>query len=991
MNGKSVDKDEAAFNNDAIMGDDSRLETASETRKERIRRLNRERQRRRRQKLKLSRQVESGLTPTTAPGNVNLFETQHEPNHEDAQTVNAELPTPTGQRKTKPTRRRQSPRKLKIKQENEFEEVSSDLSSTNPTTQPEVCHENANEIPGTSSDTVCVQIPVPLVATEIEVEDENYFDDDEEEFLDEELDLSDEEDEERAKAGENYRRRCDQMSEEDLASRREYYRDRERKKRQTMTPNEVSARREKQRELKRKQKERMTPDQIEALRARYREWRRKRKETMTPEQLEIIRRGNRERQRRRRERLGIRKRAATSQPKGVSDAVLLGIKNRHGRSLSETEAIFNIADAVPTTMSVKRGRAGNQRSSSTSTGRKHLQGPQAVPVAGPQAMALPITQPVVATGHSPLPSVSTLAGPNTATPTHQSQTTVPGGIPPLQTTPLPGLSTIAQGPAQITTSVSATGPSGAIYQSMPLPGVQGFLHSMPVVSGAQGTMLTGFQGTPMQGMGAGTFIPPTMNKDGQVLHSISTLLPVAPLQGISQGLTFLTPVTGAGPMATMQGFPDPRYVMAAPVRPQNPSQLASPTQQATGLVQAAETVSIAMPQEPVQQVGSELKISASEIQPTLVAPDAPPPTLTQRGKGRGRKRAATVAAADVLASLSAGSPGNTPMASMLSAMASAKGESANQQIPPQPAPTQEQTTSVVVAKGQNIEQENYQVMSVGATMPTQQINQAAGAMLGVAPAVPGKTPLNQPTAVTQQVSAERKSYTTLTTAVTSLPMDMNANTFAGFPAQNVAGFPAFKGFETLFANIPNANVYRGPYGMPIVDTRSGNLMGFGQLPEQQLNIGNRISVAIETDEIKRATVATNTGDVESDADMNKVNVESVGTMTDSLYKSSVGTETDAVDTEDASGRTEALKESETRDKSELIEEETGQWEKMEGQDKNEEKSGPEEQKSDKMEMSEKMEICEDENPPENNKLLTANHERNVETAADLMDADAQCL
>lgn len=886
MNGKSVDKDDAAFNNEPNMGEDSRPETGGETRKERIRRLNRERQRRRRQKLKLSRQVESGLTPTSPQGNVNLFETQHEPN-EDAQTVNSELLNPSEQRKTKPTRRRQSPRKLKIKQENQFEEVSSDLTSTNTTTQPDICHENANEVPGTSSDTVCVQIPVPLVATEIEVGDANYFDDEEAEFLDE-LDSS-EEDDQNLKS----RRKYEQLSEDDLATRREFCRDRERRKRQTMTPNEVSARREKQRELKRKQKERMTPDQIEALRARYREWRRKRKETMTPEQLEIIRRGNRERQRRRRERLGIRKRAATSHGKGVSDSVLLGIKNRHDRSLSETDAIFGISDAV--TPQIKRGKASNPRGSSTTTIRK--QGLQSVPSA--------ITQTVVTPGSNALPNVSTLAGSNQVPPTHQSQATTPAGIPLLQTAPLPGITTAAQTGVQNTVSVPATGAS-AIYQSMPLPGVQGFLHSMPVVSGPQATMLTGFQGSPMQGMGAGTFIPPTISKDGQVLHSISTLLPVTPVQGMGQGLTFLAPVSGTGPVAAVQGFPDPRYVMAAPVRPQTSSQVAAPVQQMTGLGSGVEASNVSVPQEPVHQVTTEVTGSEPEIQQqNLTIPDVPVATVNVRGKGRGRKRAATVAAADVLASLSGGNPGNTPMASMLSAMASAKGGSTNQL---QTTPTQEQASNITTTKRQSIEQETFTSIPVGATVNAQQLNQASTAVLGMTTAVQGKTPLNQPTTVAQQNPVDRKSYTTLNTAVTSLPMDMNANTFPGFPAQNMAGFSTFKGFETLFANISNPNLYRGPYGMPIVDTRSGNVMGYSQLSEQQLNAGNRISIAVETDEIKRATIGTNTGDTDTDIDMNKVNLESIGTMTDSLYKASVATETDDIGTDEVSERTDSLKE-----------------------------------------------------------------------------------
>ena len=892
MNNKSVEREDAAFENEPNMGDVSRLETTSETRKDRIRRLNRERQRRRRQKLKLSRQAESGLTTTSPQSNVNLFETQHERN-EDGQTLNAELTNPSGQRKNKPTRRRQSPRKLKIKQENEFEVISSDLTSTNTTSQADICHENANEAPSSSSGTVCVQIPVPLVATEIEVGDENYFDDEEAEFLDELGSSGDEE--QNLKPGDSYRRKSE-LSEEELATRREYYRDRERKKRQTMTPNEVSARREKQRELKRKQKERMTPDQIEALRARYREWRRKRKETMTPEQLEIIRRGNRERQRRRRERLGIRKRAGTSQGKSVNDNVLLGIKNRHERSFSETDAMFSMTDVV--TPQVKRGKTSNPRGSATTTARK-----QSMP-----SVQLGVTQATVTPASNVLPNVSTLPGSNQVPPTHQSQSTTPMGIPLLQTTPLQGLSTASQAGVQNTVSVPATGAS-AIYQSMPLPGVQGFLHSMPVVSGAQGTMLTGFQGAQMQGMGTGTFIPPTMNKDGQVLHSISTLLPVAPMQGMGQGLTFLTPVTGT--MAAVQGFPDPRYVMAAPVRPQASPHLVAQTQQATGLAPGVETANITAPPEPVQPVTAEIKVSESEIQPqNLGMPEISLTTINARGKGRGRKRAAAVAAADVLASLSAGSQGNTPMSSMLSAMASAKGVSSSQQVSLQTTPPQEQASNIANTKQQSNEQETFQNIQVGPNVNIQQLNQSSTPQQSVMTTMSGKTPLNQPTTVVQQQSlADRKSYTTLTTAVTTLPMDMNANTFPGFPGQNVAGFSAFKGFETLFANISNPSLYRGgPYGMPIVDTRSGNVMGYSQLSEQQLNAGNRISIAVETDEIKRASVATNTGETDNDIDINKVNLESIGTMTDSLYKASVATATDDIGAELASKRTDSLKE-----------------------------------------------------------------------------------
>ena len=848
MNSEANDSTDAVVNNEDVDTVESIGETSGESRTDRIRRLNRERQRRRREKLRMSRQSEA---PSTTGNDV-------DPSHdlellsegcaivEVALPLKVETEIPLEADKTTPktTRPKRSTRtRQKSRREAAAEQITSDtVSSANNAISPQ-CHDNNSKFDGVSEENT-----VLVVASEVEVVDEKPQENGTGELTETQ---ENKEDGKKRRGRESARRQIDKSS-EDVATKR-VVREREKKKMHGLL-DEVTARREKQRELKRKQKERMSSDQIEALRARYREWRRKRKETMTSEQLEIIRKGNRERQRRRRERLGIRKRSTTPQAKGVSEAVIQGIKNKQQAQIikpmeSNLSPEASLVAAVNQVASLNSTEAA-AAAAALMPNPSRIEGPVAVTVevnpaapgivpgviqntqtvtqplsSAPQLVSLPVTSTNVTQGT--LPPGMPLLGP---------QGTVLQGLPPgsgaLYSMSVPGIQGTLLSGIPVTAGQPLPGVQANAIAGMPFTGMQGLMPGMP----AQGAFLSASQAGVLPGMQTFSSMAPTMTKDGQILHSISTLLPIAPMQGIQgtgQGVTFLAPMPMAGPAG--QAFQDMRGAVAQ-IRAQSPGVGTVVASVPIADSVTAETVAVVTPGDGTDPTGQDPKAKNAA---------SPKP----RGR-RGRKR--TTSAAEMLANLSNLPPTSTPMSSMLSALASqVRGNT--------------QSSIVIVEKeceppGKRVAVDATQVAAAKRATPPQDLNQA-----------------------TVAVGSEA---TARSSVVTHPEMQVTAT----FPASNSsAKIPHMSTFLNTMAG--------NPMGVPFA-TASGLARPMNAFPPGlQAMPGQffppRVSIGVETEEIRKSTVGTNTENnqqVPTTIDQSAM-MSSVGTMTDSLYKVSVGTAT----------------------------------------------------------------------------------------------------
>ncbi|XP_001634816.2 uncharacterized protein LOC5514633 [Nematostella vectensis] len=805
-----------------------------ETRTDRIRRLNRERQRRRRMKLKMSRHDDPTMAPDASNVNMNLDNLEGFDNadldHTDQSGINVkseqEFVEVHLQKSRNPrpriSRRKQPSKHVPASGENASESTSE--SANNAITA--ACHgqltTGASNEP--SQDT-SEQIAVLVVASEIEVFGENPN-----------VSNGGGQANESLEAEENDETMADTSKDESEG------RSPRRKRNSTNTSDDemtVTVRREKQRELKRKQKERMTPDQVEALRARYREWRRRRKEVMTPEQLEIIRRGNRERQRRRRERLGVRKRLASNQFRGASDAVIQGIKN--------LQAQGNLGEMVS---SVGESPKGSVSDLMNATGLATIDDKTASNTSLAPSMGIPITS--VA---SDLPTMVSTS--------HHALNVAQNTTGNAQANSLPAMTTAITSQPMTSrivpcgTNLGIQGmPPGAFFPGMPMPGMQGAIFpgfQVPVtagqaggitVSGNPGTMVTTipvsgmpamqsqssfFTGIPVTSTAANSlgFQPgSTQNsvhiaKEGQVLHNFQTLLPITPLQGMQggQGMTFFTqlPLTGAG---QLQAFPDPKYTTAnqgnSGLFPQGVQIVQVPMQTE---VQAETQKAVAQPQE------------AESLKP--------------RSRGRARKR--NTSAAEMLASLSNyAPPTSTPMASMLSALASSARDRLclGNQVADDANTSGEKSLTVVQSEG------NAPVLIQ----------------------VPHNQPQSYPVYMGQQ-GDPFPGRTMASTIAGTLTVSASSGSLAGGESPS---------------SIPHMNTFLTTMGAENQSAPDGNTTektpGEEMLKAENLD-SDKISVAVATDNIQKETKGTNTGGTSDEA-------MSIGTMTDSLLRSSVATNTD---------------------------------------------------------------------------------------------------
>lgn len=844
MNSEANDSTDATVSNEEVDTLESIVETSGESRTERIRRLNRERQRRRREKLRMSRQSEA---PSTTGNDV-------DPSHDLELLsegcaivevtlplkVETEIPEELDKETSKVTRPKRSTRtRQKSRKDGAAEQISSDtVSSANNAISPP-CHDNGSKFDGASDES-----SVLVVASEVEVVDEKPQENGTEE-LTETLENKAEGKKRRTR---DSKRQTDK-SPEDVATKR-VFREREKKKMHGSN-DEVTARREKQRELKRKQKERMSSDQIEALRARYREWRRKRKETMTNEQLEIIRKGNRERQRRRRERLGIRKRSTTPQAKGVSEAVIQGIKNKQAQvikplesSLSPEASLVAAVNQVASLNSVEAAAAAAALMPNSS----RIEGPVAVTVevnpaasgmaastiqntqtlvqpssSTPQLVSLPVTSTNVTQGS--LPPGMPVLGP---------QGTILQGLPPgsgtLYSMTMPGIQGALLPGIPVTAGQTLPGVQGNPVSGMPFSGMQGLMPGMS----PQGAFLSASQAGVLPGMQTFSSMAPTMTKDGQILHSISTLLPIAPMQGIQgtgQGVAFLAPMPMTGPAGQVQAFPDMRGAVATPVRAPSPGVSTVVASVPIAESVTAETVAVVSP-------GDGSDVSGADSKGKSAASPKP------RGR-RGRKR--TTSAAEMLANLSNLPPTSTPMSSMLSALASQVRGNAEKEGEPPAKRVAVEVTQVATVHRAPAPQDSSQVTVVAAGEATVRPNVVSHPeMLATAPA--------------SNSSAKIPHMSTFLNTMSGGPipsMTMPFATAAGL-ARPMNTFP------------PGLQAVPGQFFPP------------------------RVSVGVETEEIRKTTVGTNTENNQQMpggcTDQSAV-MSSVGTMTDSLYKVSVGTGT----------------------------------------------------------------------------------------------------
>lgn len=843
MNSEANDSTDAVVTNKDADTVESIGEASGESRTDRIRRLNRERQRRRREKLRMSRQSEA---PSTTGNDV---DTSHDLEllSEGCAIVEVtlplkvetEIPVESDKATPKTTRPKRSTRtRQKSRREATAEQITSDtVSSANNAISPP-CHDNNSKFAGESEEN-----NVLVVASEVEVVDEKPQENGTEELTET---PETKPDGKKRRVRESAKRQTEK-SPEDVATKR-VSREREKKKMHGLLDgyDEVTARREKQRELKRKQKERMSSDQIEALRARYREWRRKRKETMTAEQLEIIRKGNRERQRRRRERLGIRKRSTTPQAKGASEAVIQGIKNKQAQiikpmdsnlspeaslvaavnqvaSLNSVEAAAATAALMPNPSRVEGPVAVTVEVNPAAPGMAHgvIQNTQAVaqpPTSTSQLVSLPVTSTNVTQGT--LPPVMSVLGP---------QGTILQGLPPgsgaLYSMSMPYGMSVPGVP--VTAGQPLPGVQGSTVAGMPFTGMQGLMPGMP----AQGAFLSSSQAGVLPGMQTFSSMAPTMTKDGQILHSISTLLPIAPMQGIQgtgQGVAFLAPMPMTGPAGQVQAFQDMRGAVAAPIRAQSPGVGTMVASVPIADSVTAETVAVVTPGDGTDPAGQDPKVKA-------------PPSPKPRGR-RGRKR--TTSAAEMLANLSNLPPTSTPMSSMLSALASqVRGNT--------------QPSTVAEKEGEP----------------------------------PGKRAAVDATQVTAAPPPQDSNQATVVVAneATVQPNITYPEMQATFPVSNSsAKIPHMSTFlNTMGGNtIPSM-------GVPFATARPINTFppGVQAMPGQFFP--PRVSVGVETEEIRKATVGTNTENQQlpsGSIDQSSL-LSSVGTMTDSLYKVSVGTGT----------------------------------------------------------------------------------------------------
>lgn len=844
MNSEANDSTDATVSNEETDTLESIAETSGESRTERIRRLNRERQRRRREKLRMSRQSEA---PSTTSNDV-------DPNHDLELLsegcaivevtlplkVETEIPEEFDRETSKVTRPKRSTRtRQKSRKEGAAEQISSDtVSSANNAISPP-CHDNGSKFDGASDES-----SVLVVASEVEVVDEKP----QENGTVEPTETTEHKAEGKKRRTRDSKRQTDK-SPEDVATKR-VFREREKKKMHGSN-DEVTARREKQRELKRKQKERMSSDQIEALRARYREWRRKRKETMTNEQLEIIRKGNRERQRRRRERLGIRKRSTTPQAKGVSEAVIQGIKNKQAQvlkplepSLSPEASLVAAVNQVASLNSVEAAAAAAALMPNSS----RIEGPVAVTVevnpaasgmapsaiqntqtlvqpssSTPQLVSLPVTSTNVTQGS--LPPGMPVLGP---------QGTILQGLPPgsgtLYSMTMPGIQGALLPGIPVTAGQTLPGVQGNPVGGMPFSGMQGLMPGMS----PQGAFLSASQAGVLPGMQTFSSMAPTMTKDGQILHSISTLLPIAPMQGIQgtgQGVAFLAPMPMTGPAGQVQAFPDMRGAVATPVRAPSPGVSTVVASVPIAESVTAETVAVVSPGDGSDASGADSKGKNAA---------SPKP----RGR-RGRKR--TTSAAEMLANLSNLPPTSTPMSSMLSALASqVRGNAEKEGEPPAKRATVEVTQVATVQRAP-------------APQDSSQITVVAGGEATVRPNVVSH-PEMLPTAPASNSSAKIPHMSTFLNTMGGSPipsMSMPFATAAGL-ARPMNTFP------------PGLQAVPGQFFPP------------------------RVSVGVETEEIRKTTVGTNTENnqqIPAGCTDQSAVMSSVGTMTDSLYKVSVGTGT----------------------------------------------------------------------------------------------------
>ncbi|KAJ7373731.1 hypothetical protein OS493_011340 [Desmophyllum pertusum] len=849
MNSEANDSTDATVSNEETDTVESIAETSGETRTDRIRRLNRERQRRRREKLRMSRQSEA---PSTTSNDV-------EPSHDLELLsegcaivevmlplkVETEIPEELDKETPKVTRPKRSTRtRQKSRKEASTEQISSDtVSSANNAISPP-CHDNNSNVDGASDEN-----SVLVVASEVEVVDEKP----QENGTEEATETPETKADGKRRRTRESKRQTDK-SPEDVATKRVF---REREKRKMHGSNdEVTARREKQRELKRKQKERMSSDQIEALRARYREWRRKRKETMTNEQLEIIRKGNRERQRRRRERLGIRKRSTTPQAKGVSEAVIQGIKNKQAHiikplesSLSPEASLVAAVNQVASLNSVEAAAAAAALMPNPS----RIEGPVAVtvevnpaapgmqsviqnthglvqPSSTPQLVSLPVTSTNVTQGTFP-PGMSVLG------PQGQILQGLPPGSGALYSMTMSGIQGALLSGIPVTAGQTLSGVQGInTVPGMPFSGMQGLMPGMS----PQGAFLSASQAGVLPGMQTFSSMAPTMTKDGQILHSISTLLPIAPMQGMQgagQGVAFLAPMPMTGPAGQIQAFQDMRGAVATPIRV--PSPIVSTMVASVPIAESvtAETVAVVAPGD-----GSD----PSGLDPKGKNAASPKP----KGR-RGRKR--TTSAAEMLANLSNLPPTSTPMSSMLSALASQ---------------VRGNTTIVVTEKE------------------------------GEPPAKRGAVDTTQVAAMQRAPTLQDSSQVTFVVGseATVRPNVVNHPEMPGtFPASNSATkIPHMSTFLNTMAGTPMPSM-----GMPFA-TAAGLVRPMNTFPPGMQAVPGqffppRVSVAVETEEIRKTTVGTNTENNQQlsggNIDQCAVMSSSVGTMTDSLYKVSVGTGT----------------------------------------------------------------------------------------------------
>lgn len=819
-------------------------ETSGESRTDRIRRLNRERQRRRREKLRMSRQSEA---PSTTGNDV-------DPSHDlellsegcaivevtlplKVETEIPEEPDKATPKITRPKRSTRTRQKIS-RREATVEQITSDtVSSANNAISPP-CHENNSKFDGASEETT-----VLVVASEVEVVDEKPQENGTEELTETPENKAEGK---KRRVRESTKRQTDK-SPEDVATKR-VFREREKKKMHGLL-DEVTARREKQRELKRKQKERMSSDQIEALRARYREWRRKRKETMTSEQLEIIRKGNRERQRRRRERLGIRKRSTTPQAKGASEAVIQGIKNKQAQIIKPLES--NLSPEASLVAAVNQVASLNSVEAASAAAAlmpnpSRIEGPVAVTVeVNPAAsgVAPSVVQNIQAVGQPPSSTGQLVSLPVTSTNVTQGtlppgmsvlgpQGTILQGLPPgsgaLYSMSMPGLQGTLLSGIPVTAGQPLPAVQGSTVAGMPFTGMQGLMSGMP----GQGAVWSTSQAGVLPGMQTFSSMAPTVTKDGQILHSISTLLPIAPMQGIQgtgQGVAFLAPMPIAGPAGQVQAFQDMRGAVATSIRAQSPGVGTMVASVPIAESVTAETVAVVAPGNGTDPSGQDPK-----------AKNAEPPK--PRGR-RGRKR--TTSAAEMLANLSNLPPTSTPMSSMLSALAS------------QVRGNAQSSTAVAEKEGEP--------SSKRATVDATQVSAAKR---------PAPQDLSQVTVVATNEATARPNMVTYAEGT--------------FPTSNTS------------ATIPHMSTFLNTMGgsqissMGVPFARPVNTFppGIQAIPGQFFP--PRVSIGVETEEISKTTVGTNTENnqqaLPNTIDQAAV-MSSIGTMTDSLYKVSVGTAT----------------------------------------------------------------------------------------------------